>query len=503
MNRWGRARGLRLPGMVVALTAVTPAMAQVTQTDAIHTPLPQPVPAAELSIVDDSWAWNANTVVHRDPLGVLLTAPMKYGDFYAPPTYPQFVTGDAINLSGIFKWRREAIDPSTDATTGPGYLSAKCGFSAELLLLGGNCQATFGWYNVLDPASKTPPAAAEIYPLISTPYQALQCVAEDGKTPKRDGFCPLAWDNRDPYNLSVLRWVPKVFSSGDLSQDPRYKGGYVGFALVGDPQKCPQSKYSMYEQNQRNSNGVPWVTTLIYESSIDPNGVYLAFEDLPMSPADWKKSSDSSSNGADGDFNDYVVYVSAASCPGDVDAACVGKQCPSGQACQLGVCKDPCSGVICPGNAVCSNGSCSSAPSGAGGSAGGSAGAGGNAAGLTFGGSSSTGTGTGTGRGGSGQADEESAGGAYAAGDAGDAGDAGRAGDDHGTTSAAGMDALGGASTGGLMPASPSERKSSSCGYAALTSGQPLHAWSVLGLAFGLTTFVRRRRRARASIGQH
>ncbi len=215
----------------------------------MKTPLPQPVADAELDVVNQSWAWNADTQVYRDPLGVLLMPTIKYGDFYTPSAYPQFVTGDAINLSGLFKWRKEAIDPVMDAKTGPGYLSAKCGFSAELLLVGGNCQATFGWYNVLDPTSKTPPAASEIYPLIAVPQEALKCVQADGITAKADGFCPLAWDNRGPYDLSIVRWVPKSFSSGDLSQDPRYKGGNVAFAVVGDPQKCPQPKYSMYEHN--------------------------------------------------------------------------------------------------------------------------------------------------------------------------------------------------------------------------------------------------------------
>ena len=74
-----------------------------------------------------------------------------------------------------------------------------------------------------------------------------------------------------------------TFPSGDISKDPNYKGGYVGFAFIGDPQKCPQNKYSMYEHNQRNSSGTPWVTTLIYHSTVDPGGFYMAFEDLPMS----------------------------------------------------------------------------------------------------------------------------------------------------------------------------------------------------------------------------
>jgi MYXO-CTERM domain-containing protein len=305
-----------------ALTLASVAPAQVTQTDAAKTPLPQPVPAAEADLVNNSWAWNANTMVNRDPTGANLNPAVPYGTWYSPtntypPTpYPQFVTGDAINLSGLFKWRREMIDPKKDAKTGPGYFSAKCGFTGELLLMGGNCQAQFGWYNVTDPTSKTPPTAAEIYPFITgKPQDQLNCVNDDGKTRKTDGFCPLAWDNRHPYDLSIIRWTPKQIPSGDISKNPNYKGGYVAFAVIGDPAKCPQNKYSMYEHNQRNSSNVPWVTTLIYHSTVDPGGFYMAFEDLPMSAADWTKGTDGKP-GADGDFNDFVFYVSGLTCAG-------------------------------------------------------------------------------------------------------------------------------------------------------------------------------------------
>ncbi len=478
MRGRGQTGWLRLASFVVALAAGSPALAQVTQTDAAKTPLPQPIAAAELAIVDDSWAWNANTLLYRDASGATPTLPLRYGDFYAPPAYPQFVTGDALSLSGLFKWRKEAIDPALDAKTGPGYLSARCGFSAELLLVGGNCQATFGWYNVLDPTSKTPPATAEIYPLIAAPHDALKCVEGDGITPKKDGFCPLAWDNRGPYDLSVLRWVPKSFSSGDLSQDPRYQGGYVAFAMVGAPQKCPQSKYSMYEHNQRNSYGEPWVTSLIYHSTRDPSGIYIAFEDLPMSPSDWKKDS-ANGTGADGDFNDYVVYVSRTSCPGEVDPACVDKSCPDGETCRPGACTDPCSGVVCPDNALCVEGTCSSPSSGAGGTAS-----------AASGGTSSMGTAAA----GMGEAGEDSAAAAFSGGAAGD--DNAVAGEDDaaaGATGADGADARGGATSGVVTPGN-SPQKSSSCAYAALPSGQCTRAWLLLGLAFGLASLRRRRR---------
>ncbi|HEY0469205.1 MAG TPA: MYXO-CTERM sorting domain-containing protein, partial [Polyangiaceae bacterium] len=222
-------------------------------------------------------------------------------------------------LNGLFKWRKENLDYRKDAKTGPGYFSAKCGFTGELLLMGGNCQAQFGWYNVTDPNSMTPPAANEIYPFMKgKPQDLLNCVEGDGKQRKTDGFCPLAWDNKHPYDLSINRWTPTTFSSGDISKDTtHYKGGYVAFALIGgDAQKCPQNKYSMYAHNQRNSKGTPWVTTLIYHSTVDPGGFYMAFEDLPMSTADWKVRGDSQPGNADGDFNDFVFYVTGLTCAG-------------------------------------------------------------------------------------------------------------------------------------------------------------------------------------------
>ncbi|MES1176968.1 MAG: hypothetical protein ABUL62_21785 [Myxococcales bacterium] len=299
--------------VILGLAGAGVAEAQVTQTDAAKTPLPQPVGTAELNLVNDSWAWNSNTDINQDATGANLNPAVKYGAYYAPPMYPQFVTGDAITLQGLFKWRKEMIDPVKDASTGPGYFSAKCGFSGQLLLMGGNCQVKFGWYNVIDPTSKTPPAASEIYPFIDEPLTSLNCTQEDGVAPKTDGFCPLAWDNRGPRQLSKLRWVPKTFSSGDISKDPRYKGGFVAFAVIGASSgKCTQSKFSMYEHNQRNAQGEPWVTTLIYHSTVDPGGFYMAFEDLPMPANDWKQAG----TGADGDFNDFVFYVSGLTCDG-------------------------------------------------------------------------------------------------------------------------------------------------------------------------------------------
>jgi hypothetical protein len=362
--------------------AAAPAQAQVFQTDAAKTPLPQPVGMNEMNLVTESWAFKTTTQVNKDAMGVDVNQlNKKYSDYF-----PTFVNGDAITLQGLFKFRGEMLDQVKDAKTTPGYFSPTCGFSGQLLLRGGDCEVTFGWYNVEDPNSTTPPAADEIYQFIptkdSTITKDLQCLG-----PLNNGFCPLAWDAGDPRDLSRRLWVPRAYDSGSIKEDPRYKGKYVGFAFVGNPSSaCKQTKHSLLGQNQRNAQDQPWVTTLIYQSTVDPEGFYMAFEDLAMSKEDWHLTGvpgNTSMN--DGDFNDFVFYVSGISCLGG------GQPCDTGLqgACSVGrtdcaaegttgMCRpiitagaelcdnvdNDCNGVVdegdalCPAGQVCDKGTC-------------------------------------------------------------------------------------------------------------------------------------------------
>lgn len=380
------AQGQLRAVLLAAATCVTSlgAQAQVFQTDTAMTPLPQPVGPDELNLITNSWARNTKTESWKDPAtGLQLTAPIVYGTYYSPPAFPQFEDGDAITLKGLFKWRGEQLDPVADAKTAPGYFSPSCGFAGQLLLMGGNCQVSFGWYNVEDPNSTTPPAPAEIYEFIPNDPAYLNCKTENG-APKTDGFCPLAWDSRSPRDLSIQQWTPMAFDSGNIKMDARYKGKYVGFAVIGNPAlSCKENKYSMFGHNTKNSLGTPWVASLIYQSTADPEGFYMAFEDLPMSPADWRESGGMYKN--DGDFNDFVFYVSGISCLGG------GQPCDTGLlgACSVGrtdcavegttgMCRpiitsgdelcdnvdNNCNGMVddgeglCPGTQVCDKGSC-------------------------------------------------------------------------------------------------------------------------------------------------
>jgi len=323
---WGRLIGsLALTGAIAGFASQ--ARAQVFQTDTARTALPQPVGTDELNL-GAAWGYVSTTESYFDPTtGELLDTPIIYGQYYSPPQFPQFVDGDAFTLSGLFKWRGEQIDPVMDATTEPGHFFPGCGLRVELVLHGGGCDLTLGWYNF---TGNNPPALADIQPLVPKGSTYLN----NTQLP----LVPLAWDNRDPRNLSKLVWTPKVFSPGDITTNPKYTGGDVAFVMLGDAAtSCKADKFSVYEHNAKNITGVPWVTALIYRSRVDSSAIYLAFEDLPMSPDDWRNGAGNYRN--DGDFNDAVFYISglgsSASCP---DPACRDVVCGAGNVCADGVC---------------------------------------------------------------------------------------------------------------------------------------------------------------------
>jgi hypothetical protein len=223
---------------------------------------------------------------------------------------------NAVTLAGLFFYQNEMIDPVMDAYSTPGTFSPQCGFTGQLLLRGGSCKLPFGWYNVT-PGSTTPPPANQIYPLVpadprAPPPQGLMCADQD--------FCPLAtmMTTQAPQHS----WIPETFSAANIRMDPHYTGGLIGFAIVGDPtSQCSQTKYSQAELNTRQvTTGMPWITTLVWQSTVDPDAYYIGFEDLPLSPMTWRGFN----NGVDGDFNDFVYKITGVSCEGG------GKPCETG-----------------------------------------------------------------------------------------------------------------------------------------------------------------------------
>jgi MYXO-CTERM domain-containing protein len=269
--------------------------------------------------------------------------------------------GQFVTLPALFTYRGENINFQTDAKTEPATFSPLCSFSGTLVLRGGGCKLAFGWYNAVA-SGGAPPPANEIYPLIP---------ANDPVVYGGPAFTPLAMDGP---------WMLKEFTAADIRNDVRYKGGEIGFALIGGGQ-CSQTKYSQRELNQKCTSCTPvdqsFITTVVYKGTKEPNSYYLGFEDLPVSPTSFLANND-------GDFNDFVFYITGLVCKGG------GEPCDTGKmgACKLGKtdcseneepgqCRDvvkptdekcdnvdnDCNGQVddgdlCPVGKVCDHGSC-------------------------------------------------------------------------------------------------------------------------------------------------
>jgi len=286
-------------------------------------------------------------------------------------------------LNGLFTSRGEKLDYVKDAQTSPGTFSPQCGFTGQLVLHGGGCPVGLGWYNVTA-GSTTPPPQNQIYMLVppSFPKCPMTPMAIDPTMACCDDtdFCPLA--TYDTTQMPQHRWNMLPYLADNIRTDTRYKGGLIGFVLmgVGSPDgRCNQNKFSQLELNQASPSGKPWVGAVIYQSTVNPSSYYLGFEDQPTTSSTWKGAN----NANDGDFNDFVFYVSGITCKGGgvpcdtmMQGVCANgvTQCSAGEniSCRpiispsAEICDgldNDCDGVIdqdaqCPGEQVCDKGKC-------------------------------------------------------------------------------------------------------------------------------------------------
>jgi hypothetical protein len=244
------------------------------------------------------------------------------------------------------------LDPWTDAAIVPETFHPTCALTYDVLSRGtAEFQNAFGWYN----AGTTAPAASDLHVM-------LDCTSAPG--------------------TSVVL---------DLSTEPAWKGGDVGFFLVTpeshtSPGTCAGGNccatvagfqagngYVYYSQREFNPDGQgsnPFIHLLTYTSLIATQKYYFGWEDTYQTTS--------------ADFTDLVTSVSGVECSG------AGVQCSTGKlgVCALGVTEcgsgstptcqqieqpspekcngvdDDCDGQVddgatCPeGNEVCDNGKC-------------------------------------------------------------------------------------------------------------------------------------------------
>ena len=263
-----------------------------------------------------------------------------------------------LPLAQFFPQQGENIHWDSDAHTTPATFSPLCDFTATYLLNQSAWQLGIGWYNV-DPAAAAPPPTSQIYVIIPA---------------------------GSPIGTTA--------TAATIRGNPNYKGGLVGFALVGQQTHFTEQKWNPVCSGCANPG--PWALALMYQSTKLPNSYYVAFEDGPVS---------STSFNNDGDYNDDVFLLSGLACAGagkpcstgkmgvcgdgltNCDASgaisCVqtsqpatetcngldddcngsvddGAMCPAGQVCDRGRCVVPCgaSEFGCPDPLVCDNGVC-------------------------------------------------------------------------------------------------------------------------------------------------
>lgn len=203
--------------------------------------------------------------------------------------------------------------------------------SGALVLRGGNCKMDFGWYNVT--GSSVAPADSDIITIIPNDDPDVYGI----------DFCPLAgMPNPQTHPGEVGRCQVKTFEAADIRSHPRYLGGLIGFALRGAPGTlCGETHYSQNELHPSCTNctpAAPWIMSLMYESRAFPDSYYIAFEDRPAPSQNQGFGPDQNN---DGDFNDFVFYISGVTCEG------------GGQVCDLSATRPDLKGVCAVGRTGC------------------------------------------------------------------------------------------------------------------------------------------------------
>jgi hypothetical protein len=249
--------------------------------------------------------------VVTEPDGKIVPAPASESQDYAPPegraAVPSGVTLREISLPALFEFFGENINYQNDAIAEPQTFSPQCGFTGTLVLHGGGCKVEFGWYNVDTPNDIYPLVTLNDYAQLPSPifYPRIPLNATSGGC--KDPPTCTGWANWKPVKGTPLTAI---------STDPRYRGGFVGLAMRGDPTTaCAQTKYSEPKLNQAYDKGGNWISMVMWKSTWIPDAYYVGVEDLPMAPNSFAGYPGQQYTN-DGDFNDFVYLIQGVTCAG-------------------------------------------------------------------------------------------------------------------------------------------------------------------------------------------
>jgi MYXO-CTERM domain-containing protein len=200
-----------------------------------------------------------------------------------------------VQLYSLFQQLGDPVDWQNDSGVKPDQFSPLCNFTATFVLNEAGSHFGLAWYN----STNVAPTPADLIMIM-------------------------------PPNSPV----GTVINSANIINDPNYRGGLIGFALIGG-----QTHYSeaRWDPVCTGCNPVaPWIAAVIYASKNKPNAFYLAFEDgnFGPNPGDFNN---------DGDFNDDVFLLTGLTCAGG------GLPCDTGMMglCQSGITQCTPNGIVC------------------------------------------------------------------------------------------------------------------------------------------------------------
>lgn len=247
---------------------------------------------------------------------------------------PTRTSTDGPSVSDILGQRGETnltppmtpFDAQLNARQDPQTFRPGCRISFRVVARFAGDLDAFGWYNV-DPARTTPPPETERYTIVPAANE-MSSMAAGGV-----GF------------VATL----------SIGQDPRYRGGDIGFFLDNR-----SSGGVFYTERRYQPTAVPnYVYALVYDSRVTNGAFYFAWEDLLVDN--------------DNDFNDIVVMVDNLTCTGggaactvmgamgvcaagtmqcrNAELVCVGTNQPSAERCD-GL-DNNCDGMVDNGEGLC------------------------------------------------------------------------------------------------------------------------------------------------------
>ncbi|MFN7130719.1 MAG: hypothetical protein ACK4N5_01470, partial [Myxococcales bacterium] len=199
----------------------------------------------------------------------------------------------------------EGIDVVNDAAVEPQRFAPQCSFGGKFIAKGGGANFAIGWYNVDDArASSNPPR------YVPTDLGA------GLNTPASGSDIKILF----PFSSSLPPASARELTSASIRDDPFWRGGLIGLALIPNPNGTGSGNATQYHYTEHRYNVQctqcttpgPWYSHLTYRSKTLENTFYLGFEDLDFRDA---PGSDGI-NGNDLDYEDFLFRFTGLTCPG-------------------------------------------------------------------------------------------------------------------------------------------------------------------------------------------